>query len=754
MKCRSDWQQEGLGAKSTALSPFESEVALLRRLGAHSENELLARGIAAAVQAGLIHNGQVAPLRDLMMSVAHGKAEWWSCRWSCLRGGWPRSGLLHSAIYAWAHIDHARINFWLSEILCSRLADNVIEGWPRQYPDGSVTKTAGDDTYSAEDESHLQERVAMLESMPAVFWDELRITHGSWGTKLMAATNPLTPHQTLLQISHSEYRLGDDRTEALLKAVASHPNADDEIFLGLISGRQTPGPARMMVALNKRASTRVLDALAFDGFEKVRGAVASNPVTAPKTLSRIVASSQGWPRNTSAMHPNLPSDALRWLARCDDVEAVRHAAQNPALPADVLESMRTHPDAWVRELASRHPRLRSIQQNRYADDPRTDAVPRFGTPVLQSSSVRRDHAGHDVTTPPPEENVTTSAIGKSAAAASRNGPPDLCPQQTHLDIETAGVSIQSDDLGGRVIWPSLDLTASGEIAVADDRYSESEMSCLCGPPMAHRRGCMAGRVRVDKETLAFRRAVLRGENAITERPMRKPDWVDAVTSADFDCVERLKFALCGRHTQAWRGQVHSELESADAAYWFSTVLREAVTRRMISWPEIADIRVRSVVGALTKTYPTVASTLPSIDVLRIDGGLALVVPAGATSCTGPTQWLTSTSRGIRECLSRWLHIACVVYPDDPMISGDGTVDESTPVLVVASASHQTPRKRPSTSFVRLRQLPDSAGELRELAAAIIKNAETLDDMNGARLLWSAEQMVKGDWPPLQRSLND
>ena len=283
MKCRSNWQQEGLGAKSTALSPFESEVALLRRLGAHSENELLARGIAAAVQAGLIHNGQVAPLRDLMMSVAHGKAEWWSCRWVV-----PSRRLAAQRAAALCDLCVGPISTMRAstsgcpEILCSRLADNVIEGWPRQYPDGSVTKTAGDDTYSAEDESHLQERVAMLESMPAVFWDELRITHGSWGTKLMAATNPLTPHQTLLQISHSEYRLGDDRTEALLKAVASHPNADDEIFLGLISGRQTPGPARMMVALNKRASTRVLDALAFDGFEKVRGAVASNPVTAPK----------------------------------------------------------------------------------------------------------------------------------------------------------------------------------------------------------------------------------------------------------------------------------------------------------------------------------------------------------------------------------------------------------------------------------------------------------------------------------------
>ncbi|WP_419946588.1 hypothetical protein [Candidatus Poriferisodalis sp.] len=301
-----------------------------------------------------------------------------------------------------------------------------------------------------------------------------------------------------------------------------------------------------------------------------------------------------------------------------------------------------------------------------------------------------------------------------------------------------------------MILPAPMATSSNESMIASDRIVRFLQGCACGNALEHSDHCIASSCRLDKQTLRGRRMLLAGTDPRTGSALGRADWIDAVAAADLQCV-----ASGTRDARYWRFDhparvTRYQRDYPDAAQWLKSLLENAITGKKVTLSEFALVRARSVASVLCHPdrYGRLPSILPAIDVLPIEGGLALVVPATVVGADAWSSWLASKDMQFRQYISRWLHIQCAVVSCGLASERQPSERRAAQVLLIARADVQDPRRRRATRFVWRDAVPASTSGRRALASKTLQEYATGDETGAMSFSWPAERMVDGDWPSI------
>ena len=673
------------------LDELAAEFEMLGRLGGVRGNASWLPGIAAGLDAHLLESDQAFALYDFLVSVAEKKPDDWDDRWPLLRGGWSRNELFPSAVYACAFIEDERLDAWLANVLRSRLLHNVVEGWEFRDADGALARTVGIDTYNDDDVAHLHQRLETLQSMPSGFWNALCRRRGNWGKNLERTTNPMTPSKWLSDFITTEVDLRVRGDSELLTAVAMHPRVDADTFAMLIE-RPPPWPQR-----SRQHHRTSIQAWAM---------VALNKQASANVLETLAPRRDRWVRAAVAANPATPPETLARIATDNEGLPRLVAATNPSLPDEVCK--------WLAQCGS------ADVENRARQNPALSALP-------------------------------------ASDGDLNDSPPDIGPHSLEVALDQLKLAAKERedraeplDDGDLMIWPEPMTTSLYESMIVSDHVVRFLQGCACGNALEHSDHCIASSCRLDKQTLRGRRMLLAGTDPRTGSALGRADWIDAVAAADLQCV-----ASGTRDARYWRFDhparvTRYQRDYPDAAQWLKSLLEAAIDSGKVTLSEFALVRARSVASVLCHPdrYGRLPSILPAIDVLPIEGGLALVVPATVVGADAWSSWLASKDMQFRQYISRWLHIQCAVVSCGLASERQPSERRAAQVLLIARADVQDPRRRRATRFVWRDAVPASTSGRRALASKTLREYATGGETGAMSFSWPAERMVDGDWPSI------
>ena len=239
--------------------------------------------------------------------------------------------LLAGVAYVCACLANWNGSEWLAWILTERLDANLFKGWPLEpgrTPDDQRPSVvaAGSLMFVVSGRSTSE----VLEGMPAMFWERLS-KHAELRIRVVtAATDPFAAPDAL-------ERLASFNDEAVLYAVASHPNTSAEMLRRIGTDPSNPEEARLAVARNLQASPALLLTLAQDRSDDVRSVAAAHPAMPARVLAHLAADPWLYVRAAVALHPSTPEQVLTYAVYHDYPFVQHHAAANPSLPPAALE---------------------------------------------------------------------------------------------------------------------------------------------------------------------------------------------------------------------------------------------------------------------------------------------------------------------------------------------------------------------------------------------------------------------------------
>ena len=105
---------------------------------------------------------------------------------------------------------------------------------------------------------------------------------------------------------------------------------------------------RGAVAGNLSTTSATLTLLAKDQDEYVRREVAGNPNSSPETLSGLVNDSDDFVRRNVASNPSTPKEVLSKLAKDGEVMVIAAMVENPNVPTELLDKFASDPSETVR----------------------------------------------------------------------------------------------------------------------------------------------------------------------------------------------------------------------------------------------------------------------------------------------------------------------------------------------------------------------------------------------------------------------
>lgn len=175
---------------------------------------------------------------------------------------------------------------------------------------------------------------------------ELLLADRHWVVRACAAANPSTPIECV------ESRV-TDRAIRVRGAVAQRAGVAP-VVLETLAGDLKPR-VRAAAGSNPAAGGELLACLASDGCEQVRVAVAANPAAPAGVLEMLAADTGAWTRSWVAYNPSTAAVLLRLLAADVDDFVRRCVAANEAAPGDVLETLAGDGCAVVRAHLARNP---------------------------------------------------------------------------------------------------------------------------------------------------------------------------------------------------------------------------------------------------------------------------------------------------------------------------------------------------------------------------------------------------------------
>ena len=375
-----------------------SEVALLGALGQECEALGRARGVAAALNAGLVRPDQVGGLVRRL-----------ACLWMMGPYGYSRLGAdeRDALAVACARLGSDAAFGFLSWVLAKRLEPALGRtpwmppGWhswnsaARWEFDRRIAQRLGSGFFDAM-AAHGDRRFGDLAVATDPDADPQRLGELAADVDAqvrdLVAVNPATPVEALQQLSSAPVRsfsdafvrlrvLQNPSTPAWLVAVAAlgpvdvhyrepewryrrvevfqrvwgamHPRAPMSLLRDLAS--HSDPTVRATVARTPRTPIRVLEALAPSLDTGVRAGVAQNPRASARLLEALAADRHRTVRVAAAANPAAPPGALRRLAG-DAVAAVRaEAAMNEATPPGTLRVLCDDADVLTAAAAAANP---------------------------------------------------------------------------------------------------------------------------------------------------------------------------------------------------------------------------------------------------------------------------------------------------------------------------------------------------------------------------------------------------------------
>ena len=257
--------------------------------------------------------------------------------------------LLTAVAYVCACLSDWNGSEWLAWTLTERLSANLFMGWPLapgRTPDDErpPVVAAGCLMFVASHRSTSE----VLEAMPAVFWERLSNHAEPRIRAVAAATDPLASPAALDRLARSN-------DEAVLYAVASHPNTSAEMLHRIGTHPSNPEAARLAVAQNLQTSPALLLRLAQDRSDDVRSVAAAHPATPARVLAHLAVDPWLYVRAAVALHPSTPEQVLTNAVYHDHPFVQHHAAANPSLPPAALEILLSDSSRRRRAEAVLHP---------------------------------------------------------------------------------------------------------------------------------------------------------------------------------------------------------------------------------------------------------------------------------------------------------------------------------------------------------------------------------------------------------------
>ena len=375
-----------------------SETALLETLGQPNEALGRARGVAAALNAGLVRPDQLSSLvrrlawlwirrpygyrhlafdeRDaLAVACAHlgSDAAWEFLVWALSKRLEPalwRTSWVPPGPHGWA----AEAVWEFDRGIDSRLGSgffDTLEAHPQER--FRVLAAATDPTASpsvlgalaAERDLRVLELVAVNPATPIDALEEIvrSTARGSAAqrVRLRVLQNPSVPGWLISQAalapsgcreSSFVYRTGSAESAQRVWAVM-HPRVPKRLLRALASCEDPQ--VRAAVARSVRTPQRVLEALAPSLDAVVRAGVARNPTAAAEMLMRLGGDPRQSVRAAAAANPAAPPAVLGWLAGDRVASVRRHAASNEATPSRELRALCDDADVLVAAAAATNP---------------------------------------------------------------------------------------------------------------------------------------------------------------------------------------------------------------------------------------------------------------------------------------------------------------------------------------------------------------------------------------------------------------
>ena len=300
------------------------------------------RAVVATLDAGLVEVSDVGRLNKQLKVIERKSPDE-------LRYVSVPDDLVAGVVYVCACLANWNGSEWLAWTLTERLDTNLFRGWPlepgRTPDDMSPTVVAaGSLMFVVSDRSTSE----VLEGMPAMFWERLS-KHAELRIRVVAvATDPLAASEALERLARF-----DD--EAVLYAVASHPNTSAEMLRRIGTDPSNPEGARLAVARNLQTSPSLLLALAQDRSDDVRSVAAAHPAMPARALAHLAADPWLYVRAAVALHPSTPEQVLTFAVYQDHPFVQHHAAANPSLPPAALEILLSDSSRHRRAEAVLHP---------------------------------------------------------------------------------------------------------------------------------------------------------------------------------------------------------------------------------------------------------------------------------------------------------------------------------------------------------------------------------------------------------------
>ena len=257
--------------------------------------------------------------------------------------------LLAAVAYVCACLSDWNGSEWLAWTLTERLDANLFKGWPLvpgRTPEDErpAVVAAGCLMFVVSDRSTSK----VLEAMPATFWERVSKHAEPRIRAVAAATDPLAAPDALDRLARSN-------DEAVLYAVASHPNTSAEMLHRIGTDPSNPEAARLAVAQNLQTSPALLLTLAQDRSDDVRSVAASHPAMPAQVLAHLAVDPWLYVRAAVALHPSTPEQVLTYAVYHDYPFVQHHAAANPSLPTAALEILLDDSSRRRRAEAVLHP---------------------------------------------------------------------------------------------------------------------------------------------------------------------------------------------------------------------------------------------------------------------------------------------------------------------------------------------------------------------------------------------------------------
>ena len=326
----------------------EAEVQTLTALGGSAHALGWLRALTRTLDSGLVQATDIGMLGSRLQHIC-GEGYLFESSFA------DDDGLGEATVFACAHSDDDRLEWWLGTLLLCRLAYNVVNGSVWVDYQGNAYWHAGDivPRYGNYGRARDVEAARCMARMPQTFWAEMRRHPRQWLRRTAAATDPQTPAQRLRH-------LVEDGHPHVLMAAAVHPNADRALQRRLLNGPDPSGALAAAVASRKRISRRLLRHLTrHDRIAQCQ--VALHPASTGKILAEL-AERLDVPHDPSvadalASNPATPPDALRRLARTGHLMTAVLVALNPTVPLCLLQSLAEHSHRAARAAAVGNLRL-------------------------------------------------------------------------------------------------------------------------------------------------------------------------------------------------------------------------------------------------------------------------------------------------------------------------------------------------------------------------------------------------------------